>query len=52
MGTLDMLLGIYLAFTMPPICYPTAHDAKAWPKALHITSRLTGGSINFRHYWG
>ena len=28
-GTLNTLLGIYLAFTMPPICYPTAHVVKA-----------------------
>lgn len=45
-GTLNTLLGIYLAFTMPPICYPTAHVVKARPKALHITSGLwTSGTV-------
>ncbi|KAK9821612.1 hypothetical protein WJX81_007885 [Elliptochloris bilobata] len=29
-GTLNTLLGIYLAFTMPPICYPVAHVVKNW----------------------
>ena len=35
-GTLNTLLGIYLAFTMPPICYPTAHVVKARPKVLQV----------------
>ena len=51
-GTLNTLLGIYLAFTMPPICYPTAHVVKARPAALHITGGLTSDSVDFRHCWG
>lgn len=48
-GTLNTLLGIYLAFTMPPICYPTAHVVKARPAALHI---IISGSMDVRLYWG
>ena len=38
-GTLNTLLGIYLAFTMPPICYPTAHVVKARARSPRLRVR-------------
>jgi len=55
-GTLNTLLGIYLAFTMPPICYPTAHVVKARapgappPRAYSVKPSLTSASAHLpRH---
>ncbi len=55
-GTLNTLLGIYLAFTMPPICYPTAHVVKARapgappPRTYSVKASLTSASAHLpRH---